>query len=431
MTTEHTLRRRIHEILDEGTSIDLPSRLVDFLLVLLILLNVVAVMMETVDSLRTNYRDWFWRFEVFSVTVFTVEYAVRLWVAPEARAIEDESETRARVRWARSPGGIIDLLAILPFYFSLFVAIDLRFLRIFRLIRFFKLARYSTGLRSLFRAVYAERHALAGSFIIMIGLIVTAASLAYLAERHVQPEAFGSIPAAIWWAVAALTTVGFGDVVPITPLGKMLGVVVMMFGFAMFAVPVGIVATAFANEIHRRDFVVTWSMVARVPLFKGLNADEISEIMSLLEAKAASHGEVLARAGEVAHSMYFVVSGKIEVRLPDRTLEVGEGGFFGEVALLRKSTRSATAIAVSRSQLLILSADDLRSLMHRRPEISKRVHAVASERSGERLTPDSDMLTEELTVCEGTSESDNESDNQSENQSDSASDNDGEPPSKG
>lgn len=401
MTSNHMLfgvdRRRLYQILEEGAAGDVASRVADGIVILIILLNVLAVVIETAPAIAERYARPLRVFEIASVAFFTLEYAARLWVAPEHVPYSKLSPARARLAWAMSPGGIIDLLAILPFYLGLLFAADLRFVRIFRLVRFLKLARYSTGMRSLFEAIHSERRALMGSLVIMVGLVLTASSLAYMAERDVQPDAFGSIPSAIWWATATVTTVGYGDVVPVTLAGKMLGVVVMLFGFAMFALPVGIVATAFASEIHRREFVVTWGMVARVPLFSELDATEVAEIMRLLHARAAVAGETIARKGDVAASMYFIVSGEVEIDLDDQPIRLSEGTFFGEIALLRKSKRSATVTAVSRVNLLVLDAGDLHSLMDRRPKLARRIHDVARERIGtERLTPGGDLAAEEL-----------------------------------
>ena len=190
-------------------------------------------------------------------------------------------------------------------------------LALLRLVRFFKLARYSSGLTSLLEAIYSERHALVATLLILSGLVLTMASFMYLAERDAQPDRFGTIPDAMWWAIVTLTTVGYGDVVPITPLGKVIGGLAAIMGVAMLALPVGIVATAFSDVIHRRQFVVTWSMVAKVPIFRSLDATAIAEIMQLLHSRTAQKGDVVARRGEQADAMYFIVRGEVEVELMD------------------------------------------------------------------------------------------------------------------
>src|SRR5262249_57440893 len=142
------------------------------------------------------------------------------------------------------------------------------------------------------------------------------------------------IPDAMWWAIVTLGTIGYGDVVPITPLGKVVAAVTVFLGLVMVALPVGIIANAFAEEIHRRDFVVTWGMVARVPLFSELNANEIADIMRLLRAQQVEPGTTIARRGEPGHSMYFIAAGEVEMELPHERVRLGVGHFFGEVAAL-------------------------------------------------------------------------------------------------
>jgi voltage-gated potassium channel len=158
-----------------------------------------------------------------------------------------------------------------------------------------------------------------------------------------------------------------------------------------------IVATAFANDIHRREFIVTWGMVARVPLFAGLDARQISEIMRLLQAQRAEPGMIIARRGEPAHSMYFVAAGEVEIDLPDRCIRLGAGHFFGEIAVLRKARRSATVRAVSRTSLLVLDARDVHILMDQEPTIAKRIKETARRRvEPESLEPRGDIAEEEL-----------------------------------
>ena len=174
---------------------------------------------------------------------------------------------------------------MLPFWFAWILPPELQILLVFRVIRFLKLGRYSPAMRSLLDALYAERRALIGCFVILIGAALLMATLMHVIEGKAQPDKFGTIPDAMWWAIATLGTIGYGDVVPVTPLGRMLATCTIFLGLIMVALPVGIVATAFASDIHRREFIVTWGMVARVPLFAGLDAKQIAEIMRLLQSQ--------------------------------------------------------------------------------------------------------------------------------------------------
>ena len=219
----------------------------------------------------------------------------------------------------------------------------------------------------------------------------------HLAERHVQPDKFGTIPDAMWWALVTLSTIGYGDVVPHTALGRVIAAVTIFAGLIMIALPVGIVATAFADQVHRRDFIITWSMVARVPLFAGLAAADIADIMRLMRAQTAEPGDMIVRRGEPAHSMYFLAAGEVEIELKDTRVRLQAGHFFGEIAVLRRARRSGTVTAIARANLLILDAQDLHSLMDRDPRVAERIHATARSRVGhEVVTPRGDIVTEEL-----------------------------------
>ena len=390
---------RVYEILDEGVIGSTVSRIVARSLVVLIVLNVGAVVLETVDLIARANARLFLAIEIVSIVIFSIEYVLRVWVADLQVPLRHLAPWRARLKYVFQPGAIVDFLAIFPFYLGLFATVgDWRYLRIFRLVRFLKLARYSPGLRSLFEALASEKRALLATLVIMFGLVLTAAAALHVVEQDAQPEAFGSIPAAMWWAVATLTTVGYGDVVPITALGRVIGAVVMVFGLAMFAIPLGIVATAFSQEIHRRDFVVTWGMVASVPLFSGLTAAEISEVMGLLYSQSYKPGAVVTSVGERAKSMFFIVTGSVEVVLANKRVTLEDGAFFGEVAVLEKrARRSATVETKTPTKLLVLDAEDLHDLMERQPEIAREIQTVARERIAEqKLSKHGDMTRDEL-----------------------------------
>jgi len=379
------LRRRVYELLDPSIH-TFWDRVVHTALIALVLVNVAAVVLESVPSIEARYARLFMVVEVVSLVAFTVEYLLRLWTAVEEIPLTERSPWAARLAWARSPAALVDLLAILPFYLLLFEPTDLRVFALLRLVRFFKLVRYSSGLASLVEAIYVERHALLASLLILGGLVLTMATLMHLAERAAQPDRYGTIPDAMWWAVVTLTTVGYGDVVPITPLGKIIAGLTAMMGFTLLALPIGIIATSFAEVIHRREFVVTWTMVARVPIFGGLGASDIADVMQLLDSRTARKGEVIARRGEKADAIYFIVSGTVEVELVDgETIRLRDGDFFGEIAILTGHARNATVRACGETQLLVLEAHDLERLMNRVPEIGQRIRAVAHSRAPDRV----------------------------------------------
>jgi voltage-gated potassium channel len=235
-------------------------------------------------------------------------------------------------------------------------------------------------MRSLLSALHAERRALLGCIVILTGAVLLFASLLYAIEHNVQPDKFGTIPQAMWWAIVTLGTVGYGDVVPVTALGKLVSVFTIVGGLMMIALPVAIISTAFADEVRRRDFVVTWGMLARVPLFSHLTAAEIADIMRLLRARTIESGEILVRRGDAASSMYFITAGEVEIELPSQRVRLSDGTFFGEIALLHRTKRSGTVTATRKTKLLALDAQDFHALIERVPDLAAHVHRTAKAR---------------------------------------------------
>lgn len=392
-----SLRRRMFEVLEHGPVGDGASRIVSGVLIAVIVVNLLAVTLGSMPEFAVAHANILVAIEIVSVIVFSLEYAARLWVAVEHERGAEAHPWRARLAYAKSLNGIIDLVAILPFILTFVVPVDLRAILVFRIFRFLKLARYSVGVRSLLDALHEERRPLAGCLLIFAGAALVSASMMHLAERDVQPDKFGSIPQALWWAVATLGTTGYGDVVPITAVGKIINGVTIMCALIMIALPVGIVATAFSHEVHRRDFVVTWGMVARVPLFAGLTAGEIADITRLLHTETVEAGAVVSRRGEPAHSMYFIASGEVEIELDGGSKRLGAGHFFGEIAVLRGARRSATVRATERTRLLVLDASDFHALMESQPDIAARLREVVEQRVGrESITPKGDLVSEEI-----------------------------------
>src|SRR4249920_1955100 len=380
------LRRRVYRVLEQGPVGDRVSKAVDRFLVVLILINLIAVALESIPKYEDRYATTFALIEFFSLVVFTIEYGVRMWSSVEHGPHQHLPATQARLKYALSAAGIVDLVAVLPFWFAMILPGDLRVVLVFRMVRFFKFARYSPAMRSLLDVLYNERRALFGCLVISLGIALVAAALMHLAEGNVQPDKLGTIPDAFWWAIVTIGTIGYGDVVPVTALGKLIATVTIFAGLVLMALPVGIIATAFAEQIQRRDFIVTWGMISRVPLFAELDATEISDVMELLRAQVVEPGEIIMRAGDTARSMYFIAAGEVEIEIKGKKERVclGVGQFFGEVALLRRTRRTATVTAVTRTNLLGLDAHDLHALMQRDRRIAERIKEVVEKRVGKR-----------------------------------------------
>ncbi|MCP5068476.1 MAG: ion transporter [bacterium] len=245
-------RRRIFEILDRGGSGDLPSRICDGSLMVLIVLSVTAAVLESVPEFALAYGSAFATFEFVSVMIFSVEYVLRVATIVEGPNPRFQSPVLGRLRYMASPIAVTDLVAFFPFYLTAFINIDLRMLRVLRLIRIFKLAHYFSALNVLLDVIRIERHAFSAAYFVVVVGMLMASSGVYVFEHEAQPEVLGSIPEAMWWAVATLTTVGYGDVTPVTFGGKVFGTFVMVLGVGIVAVPTGILATGFALELRRR-----------------------------------------------------------------------------------------------------------------------------------------------------------------------------------
>lgn len=245
-------RQAVYRILETAHGKDRLSRAVDIGLIALIGLSVIAVILESVPAIELRFDTQLYWFEVFTVGVFTVEYVLRLWCIVDDPAYSGMSPTRARIRYMFTFHAIIDLLAILPFYlltFGLMSGVDMRFLRAFRLLRVLKLTRYSTALNMLVVTISDNARALAASFLILLTVMLLAASGMYYFEREAQPVAFGSIPSSMWWAFSTLTTVGYGDVTPVTNGGKVFGAMITVVGIGMVALPTSILASGYGQQL--------------------------------------------------------------------------------------------------------------------------------------------------------------------------------------
>ena len=384
MTTEtawRRWRREVHDILEVGGDAHPAGRIVNAFIIVLIFLNAIAFAAETVDDLAARYGPLFHAFNIFSVIVFSVEYVLRLWSAVDIPMLSRLPPWRARLRFALRPIMLIDLFAVLPFYLQSIVPMDLRVLRVLRLFRLLKLVRYSPALQTLGRVLADEYRALLGALLVILVLLLFASTAMYFIEREVQPDKFGSVPAAAWWALSTLTTVGYGDVVPITPFGKLLGGVVMLLGVGMIALPVAIIATGFSQESSRHQFVVTWSMVARVPLFAAMDESEIAEITKLLYTRTYLPGVPMVRTGDAGDAMFLVASGEAVAEIgAGKHISLKEGDFFGEMALLERRRHKHDVVAKTRCRVYLLDAQSLSRLARRHPEILQRIRDVAAAR---------------------------------------------------
>ena len=249
---EQTLKYKIHRFLDVTKQDSLGNFLSKFIM-FMIALNVLAVILETIQCVHSAYSAYFLAFERFSVAVFTLEYLLRLWTC----TLEERFKrpVLGRGRFILTPFPLIDLVAILPFYLSGFgMAADLRFIRAMRLLRLLKLGQHSQSLKTLGNVFRKKSRELGITAFVGVIMLIVASSAMYFAEHEAQPRVFSSIPEAMWWGVITLTTVGYGDIYPVTTLGKLISGVIAFMGIAMVALPSGILGSGFMEEIQSSSF---------------------------------------------------------------------------------------------------------------------------------------------------------------------------------
>jgi voltage-gated potassium channel len=256
------------------------------------------------------------------------------------------------------------------------------------------LAAAPEGLKMLARVVALEARPIAAVATLFAALLLGAATAAFLLEHHAQPDEFGSLPAALWWAITTLTTTGYGDAVPHTPAGRLIAALVMIAGLSVFGLFTGILATGFAAESRRRDFLRSWDLVRRVPFLRALDSACIADVAAALRRIDIAADAVIFRRGRPGDCMYFIVDGEVEVGLqPARRLPAGS--FFGELALLGDGTRSATVSTLRPTTLLVLDVADFRRLTARHPELAQAVQREAFHRAGDPAgyTPPADATS--------------------------------------
>lgn len=302
---------------------------------------------------------------------FALLYAVRIWSA-------EHRETAVR-----SPAAIVDLLAAAPIPLALLVGVSAADARLLGVLWAFKLIRQNPAFALVLRVLRSERQPLLSVATAFLVITLFASTLAYLAEREAQPEAFSSIPAALWWTVTTITTTGYGDKTPISFFGRMVGGSVMIAGIGLFALWAGILASSFSAELKRRDFLESWDVVVRLPLFKGLGSAALAEIARLLKVENFAPDAPIVRAGQPGDSMYFIAEGEVAVLVGDQRIPLKAGQFFGEAALIASAPRNATVVAAGRARLLRLDVVEFRDLASRLPELLAIIHSEDSRRKSD------------------------------------------------
>jgi voltage-gated potassium channel len=285
--------------------------------------------------------------------------------------------------YALSGSGVVDAIGALAVPIALLSGIEPRTAWLLGILWVLKVVPGIPGLRQLRRVLVLESGPLLSVLVIFLMVVFLASVAEYFLERDVQPATFGSVPAALWWAVVTLTTTGYGDVVPITPLGRMVAALVMISGLGVFGLWTGILATGFAAETRRDNFLKTWETVSKVPFFATLGPAAIADVTHMLRTMDLPARTMIIRKGQQGDCMYFIAAGEAEVELPGKKIALGEGAFFGEMALLGNSVRGANVTTTKVTRLLVLDLVDFRLLMARHPDLAETIDAEAQRRAQE------------------------------------------------
>jgi voltage-gated potassium channel len=307
------------------------------------------------------------------VGFFIFEWTIRLQYAIRAK--------RGLRHYAFSGRGLVDAAAAMAVPLAIVAGTPPRSAWLYGVVWLLKLVPGIPGLRQLRRVLVVESGPLLSVLAIFLMVLFMASVAVHVLERGVQPLAFGSIPATLWWAVATLTTTGYGDVVPITPLGRLVAALVMICGLGVFGLWTGILATGFAAETRRDNFLKTWESVTKVPFFAALGPAAIADVTHMLRTMDLPARTMIIRKGQTGDCMYFIAAGEVEVDLPGKKIRLGEGAFFGEMALLGNNLRSANITTTTLSKLLVLDLVDFRMLMARHPDLAETIDAEARRRA--------------------------------------------------
>jgi voltage-gated potassium channel len=334
-------------------------------------IGVAMMILLTVDPAYEAAHHWIDALLWACLAFFIFEWVVRLRYA---------FRTHRGLTYALAGRGLVDAVGAVAVPFALVLGVNPRTAWLLGVFWLLKVIPGIPGLRQLRRVLVQESGPLLSVLVIFLMVLFLASVAAYFLERDVQPGTFGSIPAALWWAVATLTTTGYGDVVPITPVGRLVAAFVMICGLGVFGLWTGILATAFAAETRRDNFLKTWESVSKVPFFAALGPSAIADVTQMLRTMDLPARTMIIRKGQAGDCMYFIAAGEVEVDLPGKKVTLGDGAFFGEMALLGNNLRSANITTTRVSKLLVLDLVDFRMLMARHPDLAETIDVEAKRR---------------------------------------------------
>jgi voltage-gated potassium channel len=339
---------------------------------LAIAIGVITMVMLTVNPAYEAAHHWVDGILWSCLAFFAFEWVVR---------IRHAAALGRPTSYLLSGRGLVDAACVLAVPLAMLLGAGPRTAWLLAVIWIVKVIPGIPGLRQLRRVLVLESGPLLSVLVIFLMVLFLGSVAVYFCERDVQPGTFGNVPSALWWAVVTLTTTGYGDVVPITLFGRMVAALVMICGLGVFGLWTGILATGFAAETRRDNFLKTWESVSNVPFFATLGPSAIADVTHMLRTIDLPARAMIIRKGQVGDCMYFIASGEVEVDLPGKKVRLGEGAFFGEMALLGNNLRSANIMTTRLSKLLVLDLVDFRLLMARHPDLAETIDAEAKRRA--------------------------------------------------
>ena len=337
-----------------------------------VVIGVVAMVMLTVKSVYDTAQHWIIGILWACLIFFFIELVIRI-----RRSILTHTPYLLTLQ------GILDITGVIAVPVALLAGVEPRTAWLLAVVWLLKAIPGVQRLQHLRRVIVQEAGALFSVLVLFLAVLFLGSVIGYFLERDVQPETFGDVPSALWWAVITLTTTGYGDVTPVTPLGRIVAGVIMICGLGVFGLWTGILANGFATEMRRSNFLKAWESVSRVPFLADLGPSAIADVTRVLHPIDLPPRVMIIRKGQHGDCMYFIASGEVEVELQGKKLTLGEGAFFGEMALLGNSLRGANITTKRMSKLLVLDLVDFRLLMARYPELAKTIDIEAERRTKE------------------------------------------------
>lgn len=335
----------------------------------------VGAMLALTSDYGEAVHGWFVKVLLFiALLYFVAEWLMRIIHAARIKHLTS---------YVVSGQGAVDGLAAFAIPVALGFGTGLRSASLLGIIWLLKTVPGIPGLRQLRRVLTREAGPLSSVLVLFLIVLFMAAALAHLMEREAQPVAFGSLPAALWWAVVTLTTTGYGDVVPVTTGGRLVAALLMICGIAVLGLLTGILATGFAAENRRHNFIQTWESLGKVPFFAALGPATLADVTNMLRRIDMRGGATVIRRGQTGDCMYFIAAGEVEVELPGKRVQLGVGAFFGELALLGNNVRTASVVTTRSTTLLVLDLIDFRALMARHPALAQSIDEEAKRRAAE------------------------------------------------